>query len=401
LKIKFHTTAPISKLILIWVFVWTVNIYSQITPNLVSNFSFEILDSCLDNPGQINRVYLWKNANTGSPDAYSSCCSNFPFCSNPLNWAGLQPPATGNNYIGLGFATPLLFPYQYRESVYMDLDTILKSNKKYVTGFFISLADSAEYIMPDIKIYLSDSVVLDTVNLSNGKWNPLIENEFNLSFNLSDIDSINWKKKCKYFTGISKRFLTLGNNTSSITYSPTGVNSYYGDKFIYYFIDDVFIHEIFDVQIDTNYLFLCNNGFSVEANNVEEYRWYKYPDTLTVITTDSVLSYFPTGNSKFLVKGRTCDYISWDTIDVKVCDKDFIQVYPNPTSDYIQLNFQQSWHTGTDVYVYDDLGQVIHIHKNYIPNTPLILPILADALYFYEVVMDGNTKFRGKFVYKK
>jgi hypothetical protein len=375
-------------------------VYGQTGLNLVPNSSFEELDSCPNNSGQADRLKYWSQANWSSPDIFTPCCLLPEGCGLPNVFQGDQPPLNGENYLGLCYHADSNYLRKYRENLFTELISPLETHKKYIAGFNINVADSSNYLMSSIKLYFSDSVIYDLIDLSNSQWNPLLENGFSLQFDISGLtDTIHWHYLCKYFTGVDKKLITIGNNLPNDSLDFIGfTNPGQWYNLAYYYFEDVFVKEIWNVSIISPDFF-CSPSITLSAKNAEEYRWYLYPDTNTVLSSEAILNTTITSSSTFLVKGRICDYVSWDTIQIPILDN-CIHLYPNPSAGHLQLNFILPSNSTSTIYFYNNLGQVVLIVPEYIPGNIITLPIIADGVYYYRVFLNGEVKFQNKFLYK-
>lgn len=375
-------------------------IFAQSGINLVPNSGFDELDSCPYNSGQADWLKYWRVANWSSPDIFTPCCTNPQACGFPNTFAGDQTPVSGDSYLGLCYHGDSNLTRYYRESIYTNLLHTLDPGKKYIAGFQINLADSSSYIINSIKLYFSDEIYYDSTDIFS-QWNPLLENEFNLSFDISELtDTIEWVSMCKYFTGINKSMICLGNNihNDSIGYSqiyPPGqwIN------LAYYYFENVFVREIEDVSIIAPFYF-CNQLIHLSAQNAEEYRWYKYPDSTTIIGTEAELEINSQDGDIYIVQGRLCDYISRDTITVNIVP-DCVDAYATITSGSLQLSFNYHGANTGQLFLYNNLGQVVFYDSHYSSNELVYLSILADGNYYYQLVVKDEAKLHGKLLYKK
>jgi hypothetical protein len=120
--------------------------------NLVLNPSFEELDSCPTNSGQLPKAIGWTIPGDPamSPDLCDSCGYGIHYCGV----AKYILPRTGSAIVGsfLYFNDNYLIP-NYVENIQGTLFTPLVAGQKYKVSMYISLADSAKYAISKIGVY--------------------------------------------------------------------------------------------------------------------------------------------------------------------------------------------------------------------------------------------------------
>ena len=85
--------------------------------NYVPNPSFELMDSCPTQAGQLDRLKQWFNPTFGTTDYFHTCSNAFPGllnCGVPGNAWGFQNPRNGNGYTGFANTHG---GYNYREYI--------------------------------------------------------------------------------------------------------------------------------------------------------------------------------------------------------------------------------------------------------------------------------------------
>lgn len=212
----------------------TSHLYPQI--NLIENGSFESINTCPNNGGQMDYATKWFNVNDKSSDLFSTCSSNM-YCSVPNNFFGNQMPFQGNNYVGI--TTYWESVNNYREFVGTKLNNSLDKNSVYTISMYISSADSCKYYTKNLHVGFYN----DTVNINK----PIIEPNDKIYFSTSNInwtDNVNWQKtETIFIANGTENYLTIGNFdndlNSTVLLLNNGVSSYY--DFSYVYIDSVSI----------------------------------------------------------------------------------------------------------------------------------------------------------------
>jgi gliding motility-associated-like protein len=227
--------------ILFFVFL-SFNIRAQI--NLVSNPSFEDIDSCYGQPAAIGfDVFNWSGCNNwncptdGSSDLW---------CENPIigtinppfiSAVGYQYPRTGENMAGM-VMFDIVYP-NYREYIQNKLISSLINGKYYQFSFYVNTVDNEYNATSCIQAYFSQSIVSQTT------WLPLavipqIQNDASHFI----IDTLGWEK----ISGIYKaqggeQYVTIGcfNDSLNIIVRDTSTTTGSG---IYFFADDVALEEL-------------------------------------------------------------------------------------------------------------------------------------------------------------
>ena len=137
----------------------TCALYAQ---NLVPNPNFENFSTCPTMPGQIAVVNSWTSVqgSNDSPD-YFHTCSSPSLVGVPMNYAGVETPASGNAYVGLVQYWPS-HPggnVNYREYIMCQLITPLQAGVEYAVRFKYSLSDNSMWSSSAFGIYFSNTMV--------------------------------------------------------------------------------------------------------------------------------------------------------------------------------------------------------------------------------------------------
>lgn len=209
--------------------------------NLVPNPSFELIDTCPYNQGQLRFVLPWFCPNVepfgqGS-DLLSTCYPGIYYIGVPNNAWGYQYPKTDSSMVlmvvfGLSTST-----YGAREYISVKLKTKLNTNSKYRISFFCNLANKSRYAVKNLGLYFSqDSIALNTWDVL--PYQPQIINDYYLT------DTLNWMEvKGNYIANGDEEFINIGNffdnvQTDFIQVSNSPVQA------SYYYIDDVSVIEV-------------------------------------------------------------------------------------------------------------------------------------------------------------
>ncbi|MBA3665432.1 MAG: gliding motility-associated C-terminal domain-containing protein [Bacteroidetes bacterium] len=218
---------------------------AQITNNLINNYSFEILSSCPDNLGQINRASYWFNGNNaGSPDLYHAC-SSATDALVPTNAYGTQNARTGMSYAGI-----VLYGKEFilREYLENQLSKTLKQNTSYCITFYASLTDLSSFAISNLGAYFTQSALSNTIVFPVAYqyyWQPHIENNPLMPIT----DTVSWAKvQGIYNAQGGENYITLGNFRADINTNKMQVRPLYNGidtaNSAAYYIDDISVVEI-------------------------------------------------------------------------------------------------------------------------------------------------------------
>lgn len=258
---------------------------SNAQQNLVSNPGFEEYWYC---PPVISQdsfpCKYWWPPNLSTPD-YFNPCSYDPSLRTPNNVAGFANPHDGNSYIGIGLiGTETAFI----EHIQGQLKEPLKQGKRYKFSFWVKLAyQSSDYITNNIGAFFSSTKILKS-EIWESKDNYIASITPKLTAHISNdngdylIDTTWTEISGVFIAQGGEIYLTLGvfwdsnykiieaydksKKKDPLGYSPKSfckaikkyqlkVNPYLekkyinapsklGQKFPYYFIDDVWLEEI-------------------------------------------------------------------------------------------------------------------------------------------------------------
>ena len=225
--------------------------------NLITNPSFEDIDSCYGQPAEIGfDVFKWSGCKGWSNPIKSSTDL---WCQNPIvgslvppNTVSFQKPRTGENMVGLLINGGTII--SYREFIQNEIINPLESGKVYKLSFYYNLAFGKESdFCPanQFGVYASDSEFKD----SNAFWlSQITPNAVSDGSKFID-DTLNWSLCEIVFTASGgEKFLTVGNfqdSTNTTFNQPCDTSLWNGISYAgtYYYIDDFSLNEYFDFEI--------------------------------------------------------------------------------------------------------------------------------------------------------
>ena len=225
--------------------------------NLITNPSFEDIDSCYGQPAEIGfDVFKWSGCKGWSNPIKSSTDL---WCQNPIvgslvppNTVSFQKPRTGENMVGLLINGGTII--SYREFIQNEIINPLESGKVYKLSFYYNLAFGKESdFCPanQFGVYASDSEFKD----SNAFWlSQITPNAVSDASKFID-DTLNWSLCEIVFTASGgEKFLTVGNfqdSTNTTFNQPCDTSLWNGISYAgtYYYIDDFSLNEYFDFEI--------------------------------------------------------------------------------------------------------------------------------------------------------
>jgi len=147
--------------------------YRGLAQEMVQNGSFEMYSGCPggNSAGALDSALFWSNPaieEAASPDYYNACVVGY--LDVPLNFTGYQSAYEGSAYAGI--VTCLEQPStNYREYIENELAGTLIANKCYHFEMKVSAADYSKYVVPEIHVYFSDTLV---ANLPTSQPMPFI-----------------------------------------------------------------------------------------------------------------------------------------------------------------------------------------------------------------------------------
>lgn len=217
--------------------------------NLITNGSFEDIDSCYGQPADIGfDVFEWSGCKGWSNPigASSDLWCQDPVIGNsvpPNVWIGYQNPRSGENMAGLLINDGIVF--NYREYVQNELISSLEANTYYHIEFYVSgnigSCSSSEF---GVKFFTSKHS--DPSELWLTDFVPDVVNDISKYY----LDTAIWQKiEMTYLANGNENFVVIGNyqDSLSMTYVQPCDTSFWGNLTLagdYFFIDDVSIKKM-------------------------------------------------------------------------------------------------------------------------------------------------------------
>jgi gliding motility-associated-like protein len=220
--------------------------------NLISNPSFEAIDSCYGYPAPIGfDVFDWSGCNGWSIPIKSSIdlwCEN-PIIGNqsPPYVVGYQMPKHGGNMAGIMVGDPIML--DYREYVQNELTESLLPGKKYRLNFYYSVwAGKASGACPanQLEVFATNSKFNDTSMYWLSHLNPIGSSDPNKFID----DTLNWSSCEIEFTALGgEKYLIIGNfqKNSNASYNYPCDSTGWVDTILigdYYYLDDFSLYEV-------------------------------------------------------------------------------------------------------------------------------------------------------------
>jgi len=228
------------------ILILTASLFAKKTcsQNLISNYSFEVVDSC---PLILDKLPLappWFQPNffnsnqTSSSDLFNSCSSTST-TNVPNNVLGFQYANSGSGYCGIALSYANIIPNE-REYIESALLKPLVLGKKYCVEMYVSLSNNSQFSVSRIGFaFTNDSVKVNQLSPYYFKpltfLTPQVENDSTAFIT----DTLNWVLiSGNFIANGGERFLTIGNfyNDSRTPYQSTGFGT---QPVAYYYIDDV------------------------------------------------------------------------------------------------------------------------------------------------------------------
>jgi len=389
--------------------------FSQINSgiaNFVSNGGFEDSFNCTSLMPKFWRGIDSLNSNGGY---YCSACSNIG--NVPLNLFTYQLPKKGLSYLMNGFlcVPPACADNFNRGYLRNRLKSNLQAGKTYCVKFYVNISNNSTYGMDGFAAYFCDNSI-DTITQSNiplTYLNPQVQNP---NGNIIT-DTLNWSLVTGTFvaSGIEK-FLLIGNfksdaATNKININPTstlGIGT------------DVCVDQVSCIDVDLpayagpdTYVVSGGSVYIGRERDVgidEACTWYKLPNTAVSIDTAAGIWVSPTATSTYMVVQEVCGNIKRDTVVVSLSGvgisemeaiQNNIQLYPNPASDFIQLQYSLDLSEPfTDFYIFNNLGLLIRKEEISFKNKKVNVPIfgLDNGVYFLELKNSSGQTLKKRFV---
>lgn len=360
--------------------------------NLVPNPSFEIYTDCPDFSGQITRAQNWYSPTTGTPDYYNSCSTEL-YSSVPVNKNGFQYPKTGNAYCSVG----VLLVNDSREYIQCQLTNELIADKYYCLSYYVSATEyRTNYFIKNIDAFLSTDEVsnfTDFYPILN--FIPQIKNDEIIQ------DSVSWVLiQGMYLAQGGERYLTIGNFLDSNNTEYIQVNNQNGGGAMVY-IDDVSIIEISMPLIKGN-TNICDGDTAklIAEGDISEFAWFEENNPGVVLSNANTLNIFPTQPTTYVLKSKVCNSEIETKVIVDVCNdgQPFIGLYPNPTSDLLNINLHNLNPIGKTLLIYNAVGQLVFTENINSDIYTINTASLANGVYTVAVLDSKKHLAKEKFV---
>lgn len=314
------------KLLLLYFFL----IFSQIilAQNIVPNPSFEDYDTCPNFINQVNYANEWTNMCSGSPDYYNKCADQISDVSIPNNGFGFQQAVNGGNaYCGL---------------------------YTYYRNWWYNHSNYREYF---------GSQLQSSLNIGS-----------------------------KYFVSF---YVNLANNASCATNNigalfstvPYYYNSY--DSTVVSTKNFAHVNNSFIVSDTLNWILVTG---SIIADSSYKYliigNFFDDNNTDTTISFNNCQAYYYIGDVCVSIDSLTCNLP--DVINEINNEKDLINIYPNPTFDYIYINYKNYSINFINYSLFDVYGRFLMENKNLkLPGVIDVSP-LSNGIYFLQIKSEYN-----------
>jgi hypothetical protein len=359
--------------------------------NYVTNGSFEDKWNC--SIPLLNTAKHWRSIDSSlsaNVAFYSTCFPNVPY-SLTFQW-----PRTGNNFCYASFlCQPPQCPTQNRGYLRNRLKANLQSGKTYCVKFYVCIGNPATYGIDGFGAYFSDNII-DTITQPCVPLTYIIPQIQNPNGNIIS-DTLNWTLITGTFVANgTEKHMVIGNFKSDAATTKTLINS----TNLPSVVADVGIDDVSCIDVDLS-AYAGPDAFCIPGNSVyigrqqdvgidEACMWYKLPNMTTAIDTAAGIWVTPTTpTSTYIVKQDICGNIKYDTVvvyqsGVGITDlqmySDNINLFPNPTSDNINISFVQGV---SQIIITNSLGQIIRQQDLDLKNNQIILQTsdLNNGLY--------------------
>lgn len=372
--------------------------------NLVPNPSFELIDDC-SNPPPYSASSSWSVYN--SSDYFNNIC--YPN-SVPNNLFGNQYPSHGSSYTGvITYCPEITCGFSYRECLQAKLiDTLIK-DLQYCVSYDISPADSVQYFSNNVSAYLSDTSLNFTG--ANDLFNATPQ--INLNSVVAD-DTTSWFQISElYKANGQEAFIIIGNfqnNSNTLVYPNPGP---YSDVTAYYYIDNVKVYELPEIDAGTNQIIFPYESTTLEGNcegcwNGLQYAWYPSVGLSDTTILNPIASPDVTTAYRLTLIDTTgnvpCMSDVIDSVTVFVEPGPNLVVFPNPSAQNESVNYYVGKVEGSNISIllHDLKGKLIHKKENIISDTEYKLDLrLAAGIYTLSLFSDNDLIETKKLVIEK
>jgi hypothetical protein len=341
--------------------------------NLVSNYSFETYSTCPNTASQITYATDWNNSRNSFE--YLNSCSSSVYADVPTNYFGFQNASTGQAYAGGlmygSFAGSYLS--DMREFLYVPLTTPLTIGTTYYVSFKVNLADNSEYAVNNLGAQFCTS--------------------YNSNFPLNNVahvyttsviaDKTNWVTvqgsfvpTVAYTAVMFGNFFTDANTT--VTFVGSSVDIGYN---AYYLFEDIYISETVPLAVTLEEISAKNVGqtnlvdwrtSSEDAGDYFEVERSADGQTFSKIATVAA-TFLTGGNYQFQDKTPEpgINYYRLKMLDAdgnsrlskvvmaEVKEGQFVQAFPNPVSDFLNIQTSSETHGQALITITDSRGKTV------------------------------------------
>lgn len=379
-----------------------ITLYSIGQQNLVPNPSFEDTLEC--DFSTLFQCNDWTSS-VGSADYFKSPSNCWSTGFTPNTSRGFQIPRTGNAFIGIAaYCSPSSCGSNYREIAQIKLLDTLSNDKNYCVSFYTSLSNDSEFATDDFGIYFSETQAIQMPSEFHIRNND--ENYLN--------DSLNWNIISGIHKGLGHElYLNIGNVYYDVNTSFYVFNSASTTYSAYYFLDDVSVIELPEIDAGTNQKKLPFESVVLDGScegcwSGLQYTWYPAEglnDTTVLnpiaspeVTTTYYLTLIDTSGTV------PCMSEVVDSVTVTVDPGPELLIFPNPVNYGEQLQFYVG-ETGLEnqgAYLYDAAGKLIWKQDEVQSLTKYSFDVrLATGTYSLVLRNDGKNIVQERFVVMK
>jgi hypothetical protein len=393
-------------------------------PNDIYESHFEIAKGWYDAHYRGDEIYC-------TFDFYHSCCDttypgpispNYCRVGIPYNYSfsGYQYPRTGDGFIGGAiYIKNYIIPINSGEFAQSKLVKTLEKDSIYKFQFYVSRSAKFGLATETIGAYFSPTKIrlMDFIwQIQDSTIVAQVTNKNGAIF-----DTLNWTKVEGIFKANGdEQYITLGNwDVRKGSYSVADASAIYNDA-AYYNFDDLALYKVStkankaDCGNDT--LICKGESFVLGKTKIEdEYRdeykfeWYVLgkEDSIFSLKQNPIVN--PDTTTIFVLKLTDFKFdVSYDTIMVNVVECKIptnFKVYPVPTSDIVNFEFNYPISRDMQIDLFDVNGRLIN--KYYAAQdfeskiVTIDLRTLASGVYIYQISFENKKTFYGKLVFVK
>ncbi|MBA3682805.1 MAG: T9SS type A sorting domain-containing protein [Bacteroidetes bacterium] len=385
------------------------------TANYVANGSFEQFYTC-SNPNAISVAKSWRSIDSsifGNVLFYSTCYSNVPYGPFGFQWA-----KTGNSF---GVTSVLCQPTlcatnNSRGYLRNRLKQNLQAGKTYCVKFYVNLSDNSSYGIDGFGAYFGDNT-LDTITQVNGPITYLLPQVQNPTNNIIS-DTLNWTLVTGTFVANgNEKHMVIGNFKDDASTNKLFINSNnFPHVYTTVLIEDVSCidinlpayagPDIWSIPNNTIYI-----GRPQDVGIDEACMWYHLPNITTAIDTAAGIT-LTVGivTNTYVVRQEICGNVKWDTVVVYPSGvgiknfntrRDNIKIYPNPTSEFLNVEFENpNRKVQINFEILNELGQLIRVDEISIKNKSVLINTkdLPNGIYVLRLLEGGQIDINRRFV---